>query len=441
MNTPQLTEFGAFIIDAFLAKFDSTGQQLWGTYYGGGFIDNGMSLAVTDSGYSYLVGITKSDTGIALNSLYQDSLIEGSYLAKFDPNGQLVWGTYLNYVTAMGVVEDRFGDVYVYGHTNSSIGVSTFGDTLSGTSDCFLMKFNAAGEQIWGRYLGGAGRESVFFATGGFFAPKKTLVYDELSDHLYVAPDILDIVSPGDWATECSYPTQFDNKGALAKLNLDGDVVWTSHYDEQIFAIDIRQGNSVANDIFIAGYTLISGLATDGAHLEEKYPWRYSGFLGKFKDIYSCTDSFHLSMDDSYVLQTDTGFSDYQWYLNGELIDGADSASLVAVVDGNYKVTATKCDCFYADSLEVALGIFEQGNLNISIRPNPVTDKIWIDNAGQYFLENVQVLDMYGRVVQQQVIQSRLDQYSVSTEDLPAGTYILHVHTDNGFLKKKFTKL
>jgi hypothetical protein len=88
--------FGGGGSDAFLAKFDPTGVLLWGTYYGGDGFDEGLSCTVDASDNVFLCGTTESTAGIASGG--HDNSLDGiaidGFLAKFASNGTLQWGTY-----------------------------------------------------------------------------------------------------------------------------------------------------------------------------------------------------------------------------------------------------------------------------------------------------------------------------------------------------------
>lgn len=70
--------------DAFLAKFSNDGIQIWGTYYGGDFLDTGRGLAV-EGNKIYLVGRAASEDVIATDGTYQTEITNGAsaFFAKF----------------------------------------------------------------------------------------------------------------------------------------------------------------------------------------------------------------------------------------------------------------------------------------------------------------------------------------------------------------------
>jgi trimeric autotransporter adhesin len=154
-------------IDGFLVKFNSAGVRQWATYYGGSGYDYCNSTAVDVFGNVYLTGPTESSSGMVSGSGYQLTPGGGldAYLAKFNSSGVRQWGTYYGGSgTEQGysVATDIHANVYLTGQTNSTTGIASSGafqPTFAGTSDVFLVKFNSSGSRRWGTYYGSSGNE------------------------------------------------------------------------------------------------------------------------------------------------------------------------------------------------------------------------------------------------------------------------------------------
>ena len=152
--------------DAFLVKFDANGNRIWATYYGGTAADHGTSVATDASGNIYLAGYTASSSNIASGG-FQNTTGGGTdaFLVKFDTNGNRIWATYYGGTGAddgYGVATDATGNVYLSGFTgsNNAIASGGFQNTYAGGFDAFLVKFDATtGNRIWGTYYGGTGTE------------------------------------------------------------------------------------------------------------------------------------------------------------------------------------------------------------------------------------------------------------------------------------------
>jgi len=151
-----------------LLVIDPTIIRLWGTYYGGDDWDSEAECSVDKIGNVFLAGATMSHNNIASSGSYQDTLagnIDG-FLAKFNAAGQRQWGTYFggtNLEDVIGCVVDKSGNIYVSGDTKSTTGIASAGSHQSlyggGTYDCYIEKFNQAGDRLWGTYYGGLGSD------------------------------------------------------------------------------------------------------------------------------------------------------------------------------------------------------------------------------------------------------------------------------------------
>lgn len=89
------TRLGGYY-DAHLAKFSASGDRIWATYYGGSQYDWGASVKVSPLGKVYINGTTFSSDSIATPGAYQTSLggSYDIYIAEFDTAGNRLWGTY-----------------------------------------------------------------------------------------------------------------------------------------------------------------------------------------------------------------------------------------------------------------------------------------------------------------------------------------------------------
>jgi uncharacterized protein (TIGR02145 family) len=159
------TIYGGGPLDAFLAKFNSDGQRLWATYYGGSGRDDGYGCNADSTGNIYVVGRTNSPDGIASPGCHQPDYGGGlydSFIVKFDSSGQRLWGTHYggtNDDEGNGCAIGSGNDIFMVGLTNSSNNISTpdsYQPVIGGNGDGMLVKFNAAGQRQWGTYYGGS---------------------------------------------------------------------------------------------------------------------------------------------------------------------------------------------------------------------------------------------------------------------------------------------
>ena len=163
--------------DAFLTKLDPTGAiTLYSTYFGGSGIDQGLSVTTDQIGNAYITGTTTSSDFPTKNA-FQSSAVDAPngtvFVAKFDPNGVLIYSTYLggsnyedfsdNYDGAIAV--DTFGSAYVVGSTGSTDFPlkNAYQSTLLGSVNAFLTKFSPSGSSlVFSTYLGGKSIDGAF---------------------------------------------------------------------------------------------------------------------------------------------------------------------------------------------------------------------------------------------------------------------------------------
>lgn len=87
-NAPQDSLSSTDFNDAFIAKFNTNGVSQWGTYYGGIGHEYSERIISDNFGNIYIIGVTSSTTGIAINDAQQKTKSGGydAFIAKFyDP--------------------------------------------------------------------------------------------------------------------------------------------------------------------------------------------------------------------------------------------------------------------------------------------------------------------------------------------------------------------
>lgn len=153
------------MIDAFFVRFDTSGQRIWGTYYGGSQSEGNSRIGSDKYNRLYLSGGTGSLNNIATPGSFQTSLAGSTdgYLAKFNLDGQRIWATYYGGMQSDLIADIACDDsafVFVTGYTWSDVGISTpntYQLNKSGFNDAFLAKFDSNGQRIWATYYGSGG--------------------------------------------------------------------------------------------------------------------------------------------------------------------------------------------------------------------------------------------------------------------------------------------
>ena len=156
-GTTTLTNAGN--VDMFVAKYDASGTVLWAKGAGGTGDDFGYGVATDGSGNVLVTGqfssqiITFGTT--ALNYAGGSDI----FIVKYDASGTVLWakgagGT--DNDCGFGVATDGSGNVLVTGQFSSP--TITFGTTTlnnAGSTNIFIVKYDASGTVLWAKGAGG----------------------------------------------------------------------------------------------------------------------------------------------------------------------------------------------------------------------------------------------------------------------------------------------
>jgi hypothetical protein len=139
--------------DGFIAKYDTNGNQVWVKDFGTPEDENVRAVTTDNAGNSYIVGHTRGSLGVRVDGI-------DAFIAKYDTNGNQVWlrqfGT-LASDGAYGVTLDNGGNIYVTGQTKGNLN----GNQNSGGSDNFVIKYAPNGNQLWTNQFGTVGDDNT----------------------------------------------------------------------------------------------------------------------------------------------------------------------------------------------------------------------------------------------------------------------------------------
>ena len=148
--------------DAFLVKMGSNGQRIWATYFGGSDLDYGFGVAA-DGASVALCGWTRSANFPVLNAAQPASGGDiDAFAARFDSSGVLLWSTFCGGSgedRASDIAADGAGNLVLTGWTFSS-DFPLVNETQAvnrGVSDVIVVKYSPAGALLLSTYRGGTG--------------------------------------------------------------------------------------------------------------------------------------------------------------------------------------------------------------------------------------------------------------------------------------------
>ena len=411
--------------DAFLVKFSSAGVRKWATYYGGTGDDFAWGVATDRSGNVCISGQTKSDTGIASGTAFQDTMGSSgvaydAFLAKFDSNGTRLWGTYYggelgDFSNALAI--DDSNNIYLTGLTESMTGIGSPGsyqDTnVGGLHDAFIAKFNSDGTRQWATYFGGTGDDNVngvcVDATGNVYITGNTA-------------SMSGIATPG--AYHDMPGGVYD--GYLAKFARDGSLLWATYFggEDNDYAYGVATDTS--GNVFIAGSTAsVTEIATPGSYQEVFAGGTGDGFLAEFDSFGGILWSTYYgggNDDGCYFAAADPA--------GGIYIAGSSQSPSGIATSGAYQTTlaggSSTGDAFLAKFTPGGLKVKDAANEKgqIGLFPNPTTKRLMVSSTMQMI--DVTITNLTGQVVSFSTCNANKAEIDVSS--FPAGSYLVIIN-------------
>jgi len=263
---------------AFLAKFNSQGIRLWGTYFGGNWNNTfGLDCKSDNSGNVYMCGTTNSNDSIATTGSHQTVKggLDDGFLVKFDSSGARLWATYYggsSFEYAYSCITDSNVRVYIGGFTFSSNNISSIGSHQQsfggGFNDGFLAAFDSSGQRLWGTYYGGSEGDGIYGLT---------LSADQYIYCAGVSESQNNISTSGTFQPSLNG----DEDAFLVKFDTTGTRKWGTYFG----GIDQDQGESCAVDdsgyVFLAGKTLSTDFIATPNAFQTEYKGNKDVFLVK----------------------------------------------------------------------------------------------------------------------------------------------------------------
>lgn len=262
--------------DGFIVKYNSAGTLQWAARFGSADDDIGLSLDLDDNGNIYVSGYF-SGTATFGNNTVTTSGTWDAFLAKYDANGNNIWvnrmgGTSLDYSFHMGVDDNK--NIYAVGTTWSDpfvIGTHTI--TSYGSNDIFVAKFDSVGSVQWVSHCGGTSAESAnslsidetgnVYIAGVFFSGTATfgsvVLTKVASSDVFVAK--FNSAGTVQWAKNAG--NSGNNEALAVGCDRKGGVFVTGYYTGTTitFGSTTLTNTSSNRDVFLAKYNTSTGNA------------------------------------------------------------------------------------------------------------------------------------------------------------------------------------
>jgi gliding motility-associated-like protein len=258
----QLFQSSSGYGDAFIAKFDSTGTIIWSTYAGGESFES-FNAVVVKNNQIVAVGSTRSDTNIATNGVFQQSIypngqIDGM-IYKFSNNGNRLWSSYYggdNIEEILSVEIDDDDNIYIGGQTASTFNMTTPGSFQFSSPELykgFLAKLSTIGARVWGSYLDDLVVYSIIFKNNSIYLGATGNSNNQ------------NLTNP------CSFNRNLNSEslGYIGKFSKNCEFIWGTFLGGDAmnggFVIDYATKLSIdnSNNIYVSGITSSNNLITD----------------------------------------------------------------------------------------------------------------------------------------------------------------------------------
>jgi hypothetical protein len=233
------------LLDLFVTKYNSNGVKLWTKQLGGGPNTSALALALDSSAHLYVTGWT--DGGLDGNALIG---LQDFFVTKFDTNGTKLWTRQLGVASAStsasGIATDTAANVYITGWTTGNLDTNT----LIGSRDYFITKYDTNGTKQWTKQLGVAA--AITTASG---------ITTDAAANIYITGST--------YGSLDSVPLTGVQDLFLTKYNSSGVKQWT-----KLMGVSAKntQANAIASDsaanIYVTGFTTgaLSGNTQTGTH-------------------------------------------------------------------------------------------------------------------------------------------------------------------------------
>jgi Secretion system C-terminal sorting domain/Beta-propeller repeat len=155
--------------DIYLVKFGMNGSRHYATLFGGTSNEDANGMVCDSMGNIYITGYTYSFDFPIMGNSFQTihDAQNDAFVTKFDSTGQPVWSTYIGGNGAeSGIAMYRLGKhLFISGNTESTdfpVSPNGLQPVYAGLSDGFVIKMDTTGTMVSGTYHGGSSIDAIY---------------------------------------------------------------------------------------------------------------------------------------------------------------------------------------------------------------------------------------------------------------------------------------
>ena len=265
--------------DAFLTKFDPDGQLLWSTYLGGSSMDGGLFVEIMESNDIIVVGITQSDDFPITGEAYQADY-SGSYdifISKFAANGSILYSSYLGTIG-----DDRVNDFELDSTGNLIISGGTGSADFPVTLDAAQSVFNGGSDGFLMRIS--ANCSTILYSTflgGSSYEGIDKIALDHQDNIIATGFTGSQDFPITEDAYQDSISSTYHRDFFIAKYNSSGHLVYATYFGgshmDDCFGVAVDS----VGDIILTGRTWSSDFPIVNAWQENYSMIEVDGFIAK----------------------------------------------------------------------------------------------------------------------------------------------------------------
>lgn len=309
--------------DAFLTKFTPDGQQIiWSTLLGGSGDEVALRAATDEGGSVYVAGRTSSVDFPTTPGAYLETLPgeEAGFVAKFTPNGDLVYSTFIEGRDSAQALAVEGENAYFAGKAGGDVSVGKL--NIEGSAIEWITTFGgSANEEAWGLEVDPNGLVVVAGSTSSLDFP----LVDPVQSSLGGATDaFLTVLDPS--SLSLVFSTYYGGSGAETghALGLRGDNAYLAGFTTSLdYPTTDGSTNKGSTDVFVTRINLADRVVV------------YSTLVGGTGREQLGYNHLPVLSDGSLLFSTGTESSDYPTLCSDPSVPGSRSSVAISALSAD----------------------------------------------------------------------------------------------------------
>lgn len=412
-GTTTLTNAG--FGDLFIVKYDVNGNVLWAKRTGGTSVDGGTSVSTDANGNVLMTGSFQSPTIIFGTTTLTNAGSSNIFIVKYDANGNVLWAKLAGGTSddiAYDVSTDASGNSFITGNFNSPtiiFGADTLTNSNAGSSDIFIAKYDASGNVLWAKSAGG---NSVDDASG---------VSTDANGNVFMTGYFLSFTITFGTTILTNASAGFEDI-FIVKYDSNGNALWAKRAGGGLINDDV--GFSISTDsngnALMTGYFESPTITFGTATLTNTSAGDADIFIVKFD-----TNGNVLWAKSAGGTNDDFGHDIFTVANGSSYITGLFQSPTITFGTTTLTNSGTSLNKIFIAKLdETTIGIEEfSEHSDLSIAPNPLNSESTITFNKEQINTTIKITDVLGKEIKTTTFSGK--QYVIEKGDLKAGIYYL----------------